>query len=63
MSTGEENGEVFCAEMVSSGRVTVPKIVRKKLGLSEGREVRIRIWIDEEKGLPEVGTKDRFMRR
>jgi len=63
MSAGEENGEVFCAELVSSGRITIPKIVRKKLNLSEGTEVRVRIWIDEEKSLPEVGTKDRFMRR
>ena len=61
---GEERGEVFCAELVSSGRVTIPKIVRKKLKLSEGTEVRVRIWIDnEEKQLPSVATKDRFQRR
>lgn len=61
---GEENGEVFCAELVSSGRVTIPKIVRKKLKLSEGTEVRVRIWLDDkEQQLPSVATKDRFQRR
>ncbi len=59
---GEERGEVFCAEVVSSGRITVPRLVRKKLELAEGSMVRVRIWKDEEEKR-EVGTKDRFQRR
>lgn len=62
MLEGEETGEVFCAEIVSSGRLTIPRIVRKKLGLYEGDEVRVRIWKDKEEK-PQVGTKDRFTRR
>lgn len=62
MLSGEENSEVFLTEVVSSSRITIPKHVRRKLGIVEGAEVRIRIWKEEEK-LPEVGTKDRFKRK
>lgn len=65
MLEGEETGEVFCAEMVSSGRITVPRLIRKKLGVHEGSIVRVRLWVDktEESELPKVGTKERFTRR
>lgn len=62
MLPGEENSEVFYAEIVSSGRLTVPRIIRRKLNISEGDEVRVRVW-KEEKELPKVGTKSRFKRR
>jgi bifunctional DNA-binding transcriptional regulator/antitoxin component of YhaV-PrlF toxin-antitoxin module len=65
MLEGEETGEVFCAEIVSSGRLTIPRLVRKKLSLNEGTMVRVRIWKDkeEEVELSKVGTKERFVRR
>lgn len=62
MLPGEDKGEVFYAEIVSSGRLTVPRIIRKKLNISEGDEVRVRVWKEEE-GLPKVGTKERFKRK
>jgi len=62
MLPGEEKGEVFYAEIVSSGRLTVPRIIRRKLNISEGDEVRVRIWKDKE-DMSEVGTKDRFRRK
>jgi AbrB family looped-hinge helix DNA binding protein len=63
MMPGEENGETFCVEVVSSGRITVPKIIRKKLGINEGMEVRVRIWIDHKDEEHKVATKERFMRK
>jgi len=62
MLSGEENGEVFYAEIVSSGRLTVPRIIRRKLNIKEGDEVRVRVW-KEKVELSEVGTKDRFKRK
>ena len=62
MLPGEENSEVFLSEVVSSGRVTIPKHVRHKLNISEGDEVRVRLWKEEE-DVSEVGTKSRFERR
>jgi len=62
MLSGEDKGEVFLSEVVSSGRVTIPKHVRHKLSIVEGDEVRVRIW-KEAVELPEVGTKDRFKRK
>ena len=62
MLRGEERGEVFYADIVSSSRITVPKIIRRKLGISEGDEVRVRIWKQDEE-LPKVGTKQRFKRK
>ena len=61
MSLGEEIGEVFLAEVVSSSRVTIPKPVRKKLVIVEGDIVHVRIWKEEE--VHKVATKDRFTRR
>ena len=58
---GEETGEVFLAEVVSSSRVTIPKPVRRKLKIVEGDEVYVRIWKEEK--VSEVGTKERFTRR
>lgn len=61
MLPGEEKGEVFYAEVVSSGRLTIPRIIRKKLNIYEGDEVRVRVWKEEEKST-DVGTKARFKR-
>lgn len=61
MPSGEEAGEVFLAEVVSSSRVTIPKPVRHKLNLNEGDEVYVKVWKDEK--TQEVGTKNRFYRR
>ena len=61
MTLGEERGEVFLAEVVSSSRVTIPKPVRRKLKIVEGDDVYVRIWKDEK--VSEVGTKSRFERR
>ena len=58
---GEDIGETFLAEVVSSSRVTIPKPVRHKLKIQEGDEVYVRIWKGEE--VSEVATKDRFRRR
>lgn len=59
---GEESGETFLGEVVSSSRITIPKPVRRKLNIVEGDEVRVRIWKDEERK-SEVGTKSRFERK
>ena len=61
MTLGEERGEVFLAEVVSSSRVTIPRPVRKKLAIFEGDIVHVRIWKEDK--VQEVGTKDRFTRR
>jgi len=61
MHGGEEIGEVFLAEVVSSSRVTIPKPVRKKLAIFEGDIVHVRIWKEDK--VAEVATKDRFIRR
>jgi len=58
---GEERGEVFLAEVVSSSRVTIPRPVRKKLNIVEGNVVYVKVW--KEKDVSEVGTKERFTRR
>lgn len=58
---GEETGEVFLAEVVSSSRVTIPKPVRRKLNIVEGDEIYVRIWKEEK--VSDVATKDRFTRR
>lgn len=62
MLPGEDKGEVFYAEIVSSGRLTIPRIIRRKLNISEGDEVRVRVWKEEEE-LSTVGTKSRFKRK
>lgn len=59
---GEERGETFLGEVVSSSRVTIPKTIRRKLKIVEGDEVYIRVWKDDEPK-QEVGTKDRFDRK
>lgn len=62
MLKGEERGETFLCDVVSSSRITIPKPVRRKLNIFEGDEVRVRIWKEEE-CKSEVGTKDRFIRK
>lgn len=59
---GEERGETFLAEVVSSGRITISKPVRLKLKIVEGDRVYVRIWKEEE-CKSEVGTKSRFERK
>ncbi len=59
---GEEKSEVFLAEVVTSGRVTIPKVVRRKLGIVEGSEVYVRVWT-EEKPKQKVGTKEQFYKK
>ena len=59
---GEERGETFLGEVVSSSRITIPKPVRRKLNIVEGDEVYVRIWKEKEPK-QEVGTKDRFTRK
>jgi len=61
LTGGEEYGETFLAEVVSSSRVTIPKPVRRKLKIVEGDEVYVRIWKEDK--VSEVGTKERFTRR
>jgi AbrB family looped-hinge helix DNA binding protein len=58
---GEDRGETFLAEVVSSSRVTIPKPVRHKLKIQEGDEIYVRIWKGEEPAT--VATKDRFRRK
>jgi len=62
MLPGEEKGEVFYADIVSSGRLTIPGIIRRKLNISEGDEVRVRVWKEKDESST-VGTKDRFKRK
>lgn len=61
MPAGEERGETFLAEVVSSSRITIPRPVRRKLKIFEGDEVYVRIWKEDK--VSEVGTKERFTRR
>ena len=35
--------EAFQAEVISNGRITIDKIVRKRLGLKEGDVVKVQI--------------------
>ena len=58
---GEEYGETFLAEVVSSSRVTIPKPVRHKLNIQEGDEIYVRIWKGEK--VSKVATKNRFQRK
>jgi AbrB family looped-hinge helix DNA binding protein len=62
MPSGEEAGEVFLAEIVSSSRVTIPKPVRHKLSLNEGDEVYVKVWRDD-RSASKTATKDRFYRK
>jgi len=61
MHAGEERGETFLGEVVSSSRITIPRPVRRKLKIVEGDEVYVRIWKEDK--VQEVATKDRFTRR
>jgi AbrB family looped-hinge helix DNA binding protein len=58
---GEDVGETFLAEVVSSSRVTIPKPVRHKMNIQEGDEIYVKIWKDEK--VSKVATKDRFYKK
>jgi AbrB family looped-hinge helix DNA binding protein len=38
-----KRSEVFISQVIADGRITIPKNVRKRLGLKEGSYVRVEI--------------------
>ena len=40
----------FEAELISSGRVTIPSFLRKKYGLKKGDRASLKIYKEEEEG-------------